>query len=59
MNNQMSPAMGTGFESQRGSCNEDFTRDILTRFLSQSARYLELDTVAIEGNLIPSRASAN
>lgn len=59
MNNQMSSAKGTGFESRPGSCNEDFNRDILTRFMRESARYLQLDTVAIEGNHIPRKAHAH
>lgn len=57
MNNQMtSLKRSAGFENQQGFSNEAFYRDILTRFLRQSARYLELDGIAIEGNLIPCKA---
>ena len=57
MNIQMtSPMRSAGLERQQGSGNEAFYSDMVTEFLNLSARYLELDTVAIEGNLIPCKA---
>ena len=60
MNIQMtSPMRSAGLERQQGLGNETFYRDVVTRFLHQSARYLELDAVAIEGNFIPCKARAH
>jgi hypothetical protein len=60
MNIQMtSPTWSTGLESQQGSSNEAINSDVVMEFLRLSARYLELDTVAIEGNLIPCKARAH
>ena len=47
---------GAGFESRRNYGKEAFYSDLHTRFLRQSARYLGLDMVTIEGNLIPCKA---
>jgi len=59
MNIQMtSPTRNAGLERLQDMDNEDFYRDAVMRFLSLSAHYLELDTVAIEGNLIPCKARA-
>ena len=60
MNIQMtSPMRSAGLEKLQGSNNEDFYRDVVMRFLHLSAHYLELDTVAIEGNLTPCKARAH
>lgn len=60
MNIQMtSPMKSAGLVRQQGSGNEAFYSDVVTEFLRLSARYLELDTVAFEGNLIPCKASAH
>jgi len=60
MNIQMtSPTRNAGLERLQGSGNEDFYRDVVISFLSLSAHYLELDTVAIEGNLFPCKARAH
>ena len=60
MNIQMtSPTRSVGLESQQGSGNEAFYSDVVTEFLRLSVRYLELDTVKIEGSLIPCKARAH
>ena len=60
MNNQIMPVnRSAGFESQQGFGNEALYEDIHAWFLYESARYFELDTVAIEGNLISCKASAH
>ncbi len=60
MNIEMtSPTRSAGLARQQGSGNEAFYSDVVTEFLRLSVRYLELDTVAIEGNLIPCKARAH
>ena len=60
MNVQMTSAIrNAGLERLQASNNEGFYSDVVSRFLHLSAHYLELDTVAIEGNLIPCKARAH
>jgi len=60
MNIQMtSPMRSAGLERLQGLNDEDFYSDVVTEFLRLSVRHLELDTVAIEGNLIPCKARAH
>ena len=60
MNKQMmSLKRSAGLESRQGTFNEATYRDIHTRFMRQSAHYLDLATRDIEGYLIPCKARAH
>ena len=60
MNTQMtSPMRSAGSERHEATGNEAFYSEIVTEFLRVSARYLELDTVAIENNITPCKPRAH